>query len=336
MFTDETSLGSDVPKLNLALWTSRSPGSSDLGDKTLTPVEKPRKSPESSTSTSQADKTLTPSEQDNRESSRRGSRREKEVNLKYERTSRLEKIPSKKKKVPPAGRKSPADKHPSLEEENSKETEQIHLGSGDFVPKRKSPEKTSQVSEDKRRSKKVSPSSSSTSYMSLPNKLLSAITDDLRSLLSLTRRRQTAGTNPLLAHYISRLLEMSRQSVERLNVVTSEIPTPPSAVFRNVSSGPGLNESEQLVSSATDATNASSSSDSSELVTVMRQCHARISGLSQMIEKVRQENVISSPMQRKSPSFHFDSTAYLSPPSSIMPSPQVSPFPFMVESGGKT
>ncbi|KAJ9588761.1 hypothetical protein L9F63_017948, partial [Diploptera punctata] len=75
-------------------------------------------------------------------------------------------------------------------------------------------------------------SSESTKYMSPPEQLISSNIEHLASLLAFMKNNQTkkddkeCKINPLLVHYISRLLSMSRESVENLGVSSSDISTP--------------------------------------------------------------------------------------------------------------
>jgi hypothetical protein len=75
-------------------------------------------------------------------------------------------------------------------------------------------------------------SEGSTSYMSLPDQLVASNIQHLEQLLTAWHDSQTAGgseifrINPWLAGYISRLLAMTRESVQDLHVSTSDISTP--------------------------------------------------------------------------------------------------------------
>ena len=75
-------------------------------------------------------------------------------------------------------------------------------------------------------------SSESTLYMSPPEQIVSSNIEHLTSLLATVREQQRSKDvksqkmNPLLVHYISRLLAMSRESVENLGVSSTDISTP--------------------------------------------------------------------------------------------------------------
>lgn len=84
--------------------------------------------------------------------------------------------------------------------------------------------------------------STSTSYLSPPDKVLSSLTEDIKTLMALAKRNilpqggttsNNVTSNEPLVSYINRLLTMSRESIDRLNVSCSEVSTPSSALFKS-------------------------------------------------------------------------------------------------------
>lgn len=88
------------------------------------------------------------------------------------------------------------------------------------------------------------PASTSTSYLSPPDRVLSSLTEDIRTLIGLAQANANSvsiekqetelpASNQALISYINRLLAMSRESIDRLNVSCSEISTPTSSIFQS-------------------------------------------------------------------------------------------------------
>ncbi|KAK3932804.1 Centrosomal protein of 295 kDa [Frankliniella fusca] len=90
------------------------------------------------------------------------------------------------------------------------------------------------------------PESTSTSYLSPPDRVISSLTEDIKALIALAQSniqtqsknshnlsRSTQIQNQPLGQYINRLLAMSRESIDRLNVSCSDVSTPSSAIFQS-------------------------------------------------------------------------------------------------------
>ncbi|XP_034239183.1 microtubule-associated protein futsch-like [Thrips palmi] len=182
--------------------------------------------------------------------------------------------------------------------------------------------------------------STSTSYLSPPDKVLSSLTEDIKTLMALAQRNilPQSGTSsnqvqhggPLVT-YINRLLAMSRESIDRLNVSCSEVSTPSSAIFKSSVTDVSPSENTSLAartegqflpskSMRRDADDRakfqetihdesksklcfsepdewllhSALSDQGALTDMTRQCHEKISALTKMIEEVRRQAVVNS------------------------------------------
>lgn len=120
------------------------------------------------------------------------------------------------------------------------------------------------------------PASTSTSYMSPPDRILSSLTEDIKTLISLAAQR---GVEPQskkqdehsdipedlpLVGYINRLLAMSRESIDRLNVSCSEVSTPSSTIFRAPTSKVDQNVTEIGLAMSVQEETATMSGDGSQ------------------------------------------------------------------------
>lgn len=186
--------------------------------------------------------------------------------------------------------------------------------------------------------------STSTSYLSPPDKVLSSLTEDIKTLMALAQRKilpqsgtsknhessQISHDGPLVS-YINRLLAMSRESIDRLNISCSEVSTPSSALFKSSSvdnaadfsviTAPteknGLQSRILNQDDADDTANFHESvndeskrnmgntepdewllhsalTDQGALTDMTRQCHEKILALTKMIEEVRRQAVVTS------------------------------------------
>lgn len=112
-------------------------------------------------------------------------------------------------------------------------------------------DKTAKLAHEQLRAEKEKqdqPESTSTSYLSPPDRVISSLTEDIKALIALAQsniqpqfKNAHSSNKSQIQQYINRLLAMSRESIDRLNVSCSEVSTPASAIFHE--SGPE-NESD--------------------------------------------------------------------------------------------
>lgn len=238
-----------------------------------------------------------------------------------------------KKKGSSTESKKPCEKHGNLGQDRNVKTERE-------VPKMKKKSKGAETEFPEQ------PASTSTSYLSPPDRVLSSLTEDIKTLIDLARANANVSIesqetkppvgNQALISYINRLLAMSRESIDQLNVSCSEISTPTSSLFQSsqsvneatsnliysssaahevsrlsneLNNDPVVCSDSQLKNNESvdnmDRVNSTSLaednqqlpfSDQESLVEMTKRCNQNISILTKMIEEVRAQGLSNTPI----------------------------------------